>query len=77
VFHSLEKPTWLSKKETFKGGFFPLFGNFTKKRFFKLYSANVSPFATSSIYSESAQKTLLENDHSLSGNFLKQFLKII
>jgi hypothetical protein len=39
----------------------PLFGNFAKKGLFGLFSAKIGPFATSSIYSESAQRILSEN----------------
>jgi hypothetical protein len=34
-----------------------------KKGFFGIFSAKIGPFGTSSIYSESAQKTLPENFH--------------
>jgi hypothetical protein len=34
-----------------------------KNGFFRLFSAKIGPYATSSIYSESAQKTLPENIH--------------
>jgi hypothetical protein len=43
---------------------FSLLGNFTKKKeYFNLYEAKIGSFATSSVYSESAQKTLPENAH--------------
>jgi hypothetical protein len=48
------------------GGVFPLFGNILPKNgFFRLFKAKIGPFATSSIYSESAQNTLPEDIHFL------------
>jgi hypothetical protein len=55
---------WLKKIFFLLGGIFPLFGNFTKKTvFWGFFSAKIGHFETSSIYYESAQKTLPENVH--------------
>jgi hypothetical protein len=76
VFQNLEKPIWLSKKKKFFFwvGFFHFWGILSKNRFFGLFSAKIGLHATSSIYSESAQKTLQENIHffeiwKIRGNF--------
>jgi hypothetical protein len=44
-------------------GFFHFLGILPKNRFFEIFSAKIGSYATSSIYSESAQKTLPENIH--------------
>jgi hypothetical protein len=62
VFQNLEKLTWLSKKKNiFLVGFFHFVGVLPKNVYFRLFSAKIGLYATSSIYSESAQKTLPEN----------------
>jgi hypothetical protein len=64
VFQNLEKPTWLSKKLKkffFWVWFFHFLGILPINGFFGLFSAKKGSYATSSIYSESAQKTLPEN----------------
>jgi hypothetical protein len=51
--------TWFGKKKKkfFWGGVFLFSGILPKNRFFRLFSAKIGPYATSSIYSESSQKT--------------------
>jgi hypothetical protein len=46
-------------------GFFHFLGILPKKSFLGFFSAKIGPFETSSIYSESAHKTLPENAHFL------------
>jgi hypothetical protein len=71
----LEKPTWFGKKKIkFFGEGFSLFWEFYQKTGFLDFflSAKIGPYATFSIYSESAQKTLPENIHFLTfGKFVE------
>jgi hypothetical protein len=62
---TLEKPTWFGKKKKkiFWGRILTFLGILPKNGFFRLFSAKIGPYATSSIYSESAQKTLPKNIH--------------
>jgi hypothetical protein len=46
-------------------GFFHFLGILPKNRLFRLFSVKIGLYATSCIYSESAQKTLPENIHFL------------
>jgi hypothetical protein len=60
----LSKPgklTWFSKKKNLLGRLFPLFGNFNKKGFFRLFQPKyirLQRIYPAFMYSESAQKTL-------------------
>jgi hypothetical protein len=59
-------PVWfitLLVKIVFWSGGFPLFRILPKKGFIEFFSPKIGPFSTSSIYSESAHKTLPEYVH--------------
>jgi hypothetical protein len=59
---------WLKKNYL---GFFHFLGILAKKGLFEIFSAKIGPFETSSIYSESAHKTLPENvDFLTCGKFV-------